>query len=211
MINVGQVVASVAAGAMLTIAVTLVVQVYGGGQQDLPDSGAGAQQSDDAVGREWRIDTAAQLIEDSFMLLQARTGEQTPPPQERTHTTGQAFLPYGAVEVRRRGHLRLLVFGRPPGEVIAGAAGWLGGTARDPRVTHTGRTLSAAVAVAAIVIAVFGPEQDANNRQGDPPATATTPTSWTMSPSASLGTTAPPGQTPRPGPSVASVTPAGPW
>lgn len=94
MINLAQVVAALAAGAVLTIAVTLVCQLHGvqrGNERD---------PRRDEEDQELEIEIAAQVIEESFQLLE-RVSDFQPPAQ------GGLRPRPGRRPVRSKGHLEL--------------------------------------------------------------------------------------------------------
>ena len=100
MINLAQVVAALAAGAVLTIAVTLVCQLHGarhGSQRDLRR---------DEEEQELEVEIAAQVIEETFQLLERASDFQPP-------TQGGPRPRPGRRPVRSKGHLELHMGGTP--------------------------------------------------------------------------------------------------
>lgn len=168
-VNLGQVVAAMAAGALLTISITLVLQLHGRRRHEETDI---QKHGDD--NRELEIETAAQMIEDSFDVLQRTTGGRKPPDPG---DDGDGDLPRGAVVVRSKGHLRL-ISSAVAALVTASTA------ARDAVRTSHGQvvsaTVSAAAAASAVTALVLTPW--AANDDSQSPAPAESSTAWTTSP-----------------------------
>lgn len=180
MINLAQVVAALAAGALLTVALTLLFRLHSLGRE-VEQFGQLRHENDP----ELEVEAAAQLIEESFDLFQKAA--------DRVEESSR--LPPGAVAVVRKGHLRMLVFGGLAG-LLTSAGGWLGRLWRHPRRNVAGQVLAGAAAVTAATLLLMTPWQNGDHNDQAPPLGPT------ASPTASVSRL--PGNTP-----VPTVTPTG--
>lgn len=200
MISLAQVVAALAAGALLTIAVMLAFRLYGL-RREVERIGQQRDEND----RELGIETAALLIEHGFDLLQQTADGD----EESNHSA----LPPGAVAAVRKGHLRMLVFGGLAG-LLAGAGGWLGKLWRHPRRKLAGQVLTgAAVGTAATLLLVTPWQNNDHNDQAPPPGPTASPTTSTSrlpgntpGPTVTITPTGSLPPPPAPGPSSATLT-----
>lgn len=136
MINVAQVVAAVALGSLLTIVTTFVFKLYAWSKTEAePDEQLPVDEETDDE-RERLIETAAQIAADGFDLLTRQTtaDDRSPgwpaseiaetfcltgghvPRQQPSGSTATAT--HGAVTVRRKRHLRMLIFSGAVGLLV---------------------------------------------------------------------------------------------
>lgn len=164
MINLAQVVAALATGALLAIAFTLLFRL-----NSLRREVERLEQPQHGNDRELEIEAAAQLIEESFDLFQQAT--------DRDEEGNR--LPHGAVAVVRKGHLRMLVFGGLAAP-LAGVGEWLGKLWRHHRRNLTGQVLTGAAVVTAATL-LFTTPWHSNGRSDPAPPSATESPTTSMS------------------------------
>lgn len=168
--NTGQVIAALAGGALLGMAIILVIQLHDARSRAAPP------EPDEQRERERRIEQAARIGADvTYELLQKRpftsVGHGAEP--EGPSGPGPQLAP-DAVVIRSKRHLTMLVF-----TGVLGALVWVSGFARDAWQAHRGQMVGAAVgaAAAASAVTMLTVTPWSADNDGEPPSSAPTVTS----------------------------------
>ncbi|MBZ6259718.1 hypothetical protein KVH22_29825 [Streptomyces olivaceus] len=111
MISFAQVMAALAAGAMLTVATMLTFRLYGvqhPAEEAEPDEGGGSAPDDEA---EWKIEAARSLALTAVETFRHQVAETAETQQQRAAEWSAAAV-QPADSVRSKGHLTLVACGR---------------------------------------------------------------------------------------------------
>lgn len=206
MINLGQVVAAMAVGAMLAIAIVLVFQLHSWQRRDTQQP-----KTEQETAREQRIEAAARFADEYFdeFYDELTSGDDEDKPRK---------LPYGTKVVRSKGHLHLI-------GASAAAIASITAVAREALREHrglAGATIGGLATAGAVTTLTLTP-WTSDNHAGPPQPSAPSATSWPSptpppdnptpapsgpadpAPSASA-TAPPPSASPSPGPPSTSVS-----
>lgn len=204
MINLGQVVAAMAGGAMLAIAIVLVFQLRSWQRRD-----AQKPKTEQETGRDQRIEAAARFADEYFDEFYDELTSDDDGDKPRR-------LPYGTKVVRSKGHLHLI------GASVAAIAS-ITTVARDALREHRGlasATIGGLAAASAVTTLTLTP-WTSENHAGPPQPSAPSATSWSTptpppgnptpsrpaAPAPSAPATAPPpSASPSPSPSSTSIS-----
>ncbi|EPD63138.1 hypothetical protein [Streptomyces sp. HGB0020] len=154
MINLGQVVAALAAGALLTLALMLVLDRHYEQRGTGQTSGLQEAERDD---EEWLIEATRQITVERFEALQR--DDDGLPVAASEDAAGE--LPYGAVVTRSKGHLRLI---GPAVAAIVTAGTAARDAVRHHRVLTTAAvgTVATAAVVTTLTLTPWAPDNDAS-------------------------------------------------
>lgn len=170
MINVGQVVAAVAGGALLTIAIMHVIEVY------VIQHRREAERNEQDE-RAWKIETARQITLEGVETFRRRAARG-----HQLHVTEDSEAdgddqPYGAVEARSKAHLRLFIGG---GVAVLAA---LGAAIRGLIRAQHSQFVSAAATASAVTLLTLTPWSTAEDNPEPPAPVPTASAETTPSPS----------------------------
>jgi hypothetical protein len=153
MINLGQVVAALAAGALLTLALMLVLDRH---YQQRGSEQTSEPQETKREDEEWLIEVTRQITVERFEALQHDDGLPIAVPDD-----APGGLPHGAVVTRSKGHLRLI---GPAVAAIVTAGTAARDAVRHHRVLTTAAvgTVATAAVVTTLTLTPWGPDNDAS-------------------------------------------------
>jgi hypothetical protein len=216
LINLGQVVAALAAGALLTIAVMLLLELHGRPRRPKPDSQQPEAEPDD---REWRIEAMRNITVDAFEAIRqlAGNGEDLPAPEDLEYRPVE--LPHGTRVVRSKRHLHLI--GGAVAAIITVSTAARDALRQHPALIGAAASVAAAGAVTTLTLTPWTTDNDAGPPRPPTPSATSWPSSTpppgsssprpsgTASPTPSASPTAPPTSTsPSPSPSSTSISPS---